>query len=74
MKKITLSASAELIEAARRRAWGEHTTLNAEFRRWLADYTLAKQRRGEAMALIRQLRGHVRTGGHQFSRDEMNER
>jgi hypothetical protein len=74
MKNITLTASAELIEAARRRARGERTALNAEFRRWLAGYTLTGQRTGEAMALIHRLREHVRTGGRKFSRDEMNER
>ena len=35
MKNITLSADQDLIEAARRRASAEHTTLNAQFRLWL---------------------------------------
>jgi hypothetical protein len=26
------------------------------------------------MAVVRELRGKVRTGGHKFTRDEMNER
>ena len=34
MKNITLSADEGLIEAARRRAAAERTTLNAEFRLW----------------------------------------
>ena len=38
MKNITLSADENLIEAARRRAAAERTTLNAQFRLWLADY------------------------------------
>lgn len=38
MKNITLSAEAHLIEAARARAQAENTTLNEQFRCWLADY------------------------------------
>ena len=39
MKTITLSADDHLIDAARALARARHTTLNAEFRRWLEDYT-----------------------------------
>lgn len=74
MKNITLSADDRLIEAARERARTEHTTLNEQFRRWLADYVRQEQKADAAMALIEELRGQVRTGGHKFSRDEMNER
>jgi len=74
MKNVTLSADEKLIEAARARAREEHSTLNAEFRRWLADYARREQRAEEAMAVIRRLRGRVRTGGRRFTRDEMNER
>ena len=74
MKNITLSADEGLIEAARERARAEHTTLNEQFRRWLRDYTRREQQADDAMAVIRELRGKVRTGGHKFTRDEMNER
>ncbi len=74
MKNITLSADENLIEAAREQARAEHTTLNAEFRRWLAEYTQRQQRADEAMAVIKQLQGRIRTGGRKFTRDEMNER
>ena len=74
MKNITLSADEKLIEAARERARAEHTTLNKLFRRWLADYARHAQQADEAMAVIRELRGQVRTGGRKFTRDEMNER
>jgi len=74
MKNITLSADEGLIEAARARARAEHTTLNEQFRRWLADYTQRKQQADRAMALITELQGHLRTGGRRFTRDEMNER
>lgn len=74
MKNITLSADDRLIEAARERARTEHTTLNEQFRRWLADYVRQEQKTDAAMALIEELRVQVRTGGRKFSRDEMNER
>jgi hypothetical protein len=74
MKNITLSADDKLIEAARTRARAEHITLNEQFRRWLAGYVQQEQQADTAMALIEELRGQVRTGGQQFTRDEMNER
>ena len=74
MKNITLSADDKLIEAARERARAEQTTLNEQFRRWLADYVRQTHQTESAMALIEELRGQVRTGGRKFTRDEMNER
>lgn len=74
MKNITLSADEHLIEAARERARAEHTTLNAEFRRWLESYAGRDTRVEEAMAVLKELQGKVRTGGRKFTRDEMNER
>lgn len=74
MKNITLSADENLIEAARERARAEHTTLNEQFRRWLEDYVRREKQAEDAMAVIRELRGQVRTGGRKFTRDEMNER
>lgn len=74
MKNITLSADEKLIEAARERAVAEHTTLNEQFRRWLADYAQHRHRAADAMSVIEELQKHVRTGGRKFTRDEMNER
>jgi hypothetical protein len=74
MKNITLSADERLIEAARERARAEHTTLNEQFRLWLAGYARREQQAERAMETIRELRGQVRTGGRKFTRDEMNER
>jgi hypothetical protein len=74
MKNITLSADEKMIEAARTRARAEHTTLNEQFRRWLADYVGRRQQADAALAAIHDLRGRVRTGGRKFTRDEMNER
>ena len=47
MKNITFSADENLIEAARRRAAEEDTTLNAQFRLWLSDYAGRKFNRDE---------------------------
>ncbi len=39
MKKITLTADETLIKRAQAKARTEKTTLTAEFRRWLEEYT-----------------------------------
>ncbi len=74
MKNITLSADESLIEAARRRAAAENTTLNAMFRKWLADYVDRQRQAEKAMATIRQMQALYGTGGRKFTREEMNER
>jgi hypothetical protein len=74
MKNITLSADEHLIEAARKRAHAEHTTLNEQFRCWLEDYTRRTQKVNDAIANLERMRGYVRTGGRKFTREEMNER
>lgn len=74
MKNITLSADEHLIEAARARARAANTTLNEEFRRWLADYTGRKDQAERAMAVIRDIQRYAGSGGRKFTRDEMNER
>lgn len=73
MKNITLSADGNLIEAARARAQSESTTLNEQFRRWLAGYAQREQRAERFDALMAELRGSV-TVGRKLTRDEMNER
>jgi hypothetical protein len=73
MKNITLSADEALIEAARDRARSEHTTLNEQFRRWLAAYTQRELRAQQFDALMAEMRGTV-TVGRKLTRDEMNER
>ena len=72
MKNITLSADDELIEAARERARSENTTLNEQFRRWLADYA-GQQRMRRYEEVMAGLRGKV-VVGRKLTRDEMNER
>jgi hypothetical protein len=73
MKNITLSADEKLIEAARARARAEHTTLNEQFRHWLADYARHQERLQHYDQVIGALRGKVRVG-RKLMRDEMHER
>ena len=73
MKNITFSADEALIEAARERARADNTTLNEQFRRWLAAYTRGEQRAALFDVLMADLRGSV-TVGRKLSRDEMNAR
>jgi hypothetical protein len=73
MKNITFSADETLIEAARERARAERTTLNEEFRNWLAEYAQHYPRLQRYDAVVAELRGKVRVG-RKLTRDEMNER
>ena len=73
MKNITLSAEENLIEAARERARTEQTTLNEQFRRWLADYAHPRERMQRYDEVMATLRGQLRVG-RKVTRDEMNER
>jgi len=72
MKNITLSADEQLIEAARAQARADNTTLNEQFRLWLADYA-KKQRMARYDAVMKELRGKIKLG-RKFTREEMNER
>lgn len=74
LRNVTLSAEKELIEAARDRARAEHTTLNEQFRRWLAEYADRRDRADLALSVIQELQGKLHSGGKRFSREEMNER
>ena len=72
MKNITLRADEALIAAAREQARSENTTLNEQFRLWLAAYarTQRMQRYDELMS---GLRGKV-VVGRKLTREQMNER
>jgi hypothetical protein len=74
MKNVTLSADERLIEAARERARREHSTLNEQFRRWLAVYAGREAQADAAMETIDALRSRLDTGGRRFTRDELNAR
>ena len=73
MKNITLSADENLIEAARQRAANEHTTLNEQFRLWLAEYAGKQQQLRFYDDTIKELQGKLKVG-RKLSREEMNER
>lgn len=72
LKNITLSAEEALIERARQRAESEDTTLNAEFRRWLAQYAERPRSAADFRALMSRL-SYARAG-KTFGREELNER
>ena len=72
MKNITLSADEAVIEAAREQARAEHTTLNQQFRIWLASYA-QRQRMQRYEEVMTQLRGKI-VVGRKLTREEMNER
>jgi len=71
-QNITLSAEKELIERARRQAQSHNTTLNSEFRRWLAQYADGSKTATDLNDLMAQFK-YVNPG-KSFSRDELNER
>ena len=73
MKNITLSAEENLIEAARERARADNTTLNEQFRRWLAEYAHTRERMQRYDDVMATLRGRLKVG-RKLTRDEMNER
>ena len=73
MKNITLSADEKMIESARERARSEHTTLNEQFRRWLAEYAHTRERMQRYDDVMARLRGKLKVG-RKLTRDDMNER
>ncbi len=73
MKNITLSAEESLIEAGRERARSENTTLNEQFRRWLASYAQTQERMQRYDAVMNELRGQLKVCSKP-SREQMNER
>lgn len=74
MKNITLSAPEPLIEAARQQAAAQHSTLNAEFRKWLEAFTQREERSRRAVDIMNKIASYASSDGHKFTREEMNER
>jgi hypothetical protein len=72
-QNITFSADQQLIEAARRRATEESTTLNEQFRLWLAGYAADPHRVLQFDAAMKTLQGHL-TVGPKVTRDSANSR
>lgn len=73
IKNITFAADEDLIAAARERAKAEGSTLNEQFRLWLARYA-SKRRAARPMELVERMGQRVDTGGRKLTRDDMNER
>ena len=73
MKNITLTAEESVIEAARERARSEGTTLNEQFRRWLAAYAQTQEPKQRYDAVMNELGGQLKVG-RKPSREQMNER
>lgn len=73
MKNITLSADEKAIEAARARARAQNSSLNEQFRRWLAEYSGQAARLREYEDVVARLRGRL-TVGKRLTREDMNER
>lgn len=74
MKSVAFNADESVAHAAEERARREHTTLEAEFRRWLSEYARCESPSERAMRVIRDLQEKVDTSGQKFTRDEINER
>lgn len=72
LKNITLTAEKVLIERARQRAEAQNSTLNAEFRRWLAQYAEYPQTEADLAKIMDRL--SYAKAGQRFTRDELNER
>jgi hypothetical protein len=73
MRNITFSADETLIDLARAQAQSDNTTLNDQFRLWLAQYA-GKRRAQRFRELMDKMQPLVNTGGQKLTRDEMNER
>ncbi|MCX6049232.1 MAG: hypothetical protein NT075_29375 [Chloroflexi bacterium] len=71
-RNITLSAEESMIQQARRRAMAENMTLNDLFRVWLERYIAAPAAATQFRELMQRF-DHIQAG-HNFSREEMNER
>lgn len=75
MKNITLSAPEELIEAARRQAEQRGTTLNQEFRDWLASRQQAvRAQRVAAYDRLMEDLADLDLSGPKLTHEQMNER
>lgn len=73
MKNITLSAPEELIKLARQQATAKGTTLNNEFRAWLASQATTAAQRAARYDEVMQRIGYFKTD-RKYTREEMNER
>jgi hypothetical protein len=73
VRNITFTAEETLIDDAREVARADNTTLNEQFRLWLAAYA-GKRRAARAMEVMERIAGYASSGGRTFTREERNER
>ena len=62
MRNVTLSADEDLIGVARKLAASAQTTLNEQFRQWLAHYVGRSRQAAVAAATLQTLCGQLSTG------------
>lgn len=74
MKNVTFSVDEALLNAARARARARNTSLNEEFRRWLAEFSSQDGARSRFEQTVDRIARSTRTGGRRFTREEMNAR
>ena len=84
MKSFTVHVDDRLLDAARRKAFRENTTLDTMIRTWMEDYAgderieqtpeERKARVDRAMAAVEELQKFIDTSGPKPTRDEMNAR
>ena len=72
LKNVTLSADESLIAQAREEAKRHGTTLNAEFRLWLAQFAEQERAAQGYQNLMEKL--SYASPGHDFTRDDLNAR
>jgi len=74
LRNSTLTADDQLIDLARKKATAAQSTLNVEFRKWLASYAGSQNDAAVSRfrAVMQQLGGV--DAGRTFSRDELNQR
>lgn len=73
MQNITLSADEQTIEAAKRVAADEHTTLNEQFCLWLESYAKKKYKLQQFDETLQLLDGKLKVG-KKLTREQMNAR
>lgn len=74
MKNVTFSVDETLLNAARAKARARNSSLNEEFRRWLAEFSGQDGVRARFEQAVERIAQNVRTGGRHFTREDMNAR
>jgi hypothetical protein len=72
LKNITFSSDAKIIDAARKKALNNNTSLNALFKSWLAGIANNENTSVELETFLDKV--EYVSSGRKFTREEMNER